>query len=208
MGENVNITEGGAPLTLDGRNYRRHSDRNKALIQKSLAECGAGRSIVVDRENVIIAGNGVFEQATALGLKVRVIESDGKELIAIKRTDISTKDEKRKLLAMADNHTSDTSDFDVDLLLEDFDIDTLGDWEFNFDADAGVANDPHSEFDEFGEFEYKNKDCSAFKSLIVNFDSEDDFKRFLALTGLPLTMKTKSTYFPFKEAEKLPEVYK
>jgi hypothetical protein len=199
------ITDGNG-LTLDGRNYRKHNDRNKALIQKSLAECGAGRSIVVDRENVIIAGNGVFEQATALGLKVRIIESDGTELVAIKRTDISTKDEKRKLLAMADNRTSDTSDFDVNLLLEDFYIDTLSDWEFNFDADAGVANDPNDEFDAFGEFKYNNKDCAALKSLIVNFDSEDDFKRFVELTGLPISMTTRTTYFPFKIPEKLEEV--
>ena len=30
----------------DPRNYRQHSERNPELIDKSLAECGAGRSIV------------------------------------------------------------------------------------------------------------------------------------------------------------------
>jgi len=45
----------------DKRNYRKHSDRNKALIQKSLSETGAGRSIVIDADNEIIGGNGVFE---------------------------------------------------------------------------------------------------------------------------------------------------
>ncbi|MDR1416931.1 MAG: hypothetical protein LBJ57_05890 [Prevotellaceae bacterium] len=194
-------------LTLDKRNYRRHSDANKELIKKSLTECGAGRSIVVDRDNVIVAGNGVFEQASALGLTVRVVESDGTELIAIKRTDLTTTDERRKLLAMADNRTSDTSTFDLDLLADDFDIDTLGEWDFTFDADVGVKNDPAAEFDAFGEFSYANKDCTAKKTLIVHFDSEDDFRRFLELTGLPITSKTRSTYFPFKEKEKSPEAY-
>lgn len=62
-----------------------------------------GRSILVDKNNIVIAGNGVFAEAKELGIKVRVIESDGKELIVVKRTDRSTEDEKRKLLALVDN---------------------------------------------------------------------------------------------------------
>lgn len=101
--------------------------KTKGLINKSLAECGAGRSIVVARDDVIISGNGVYEQAQALGLKVRIIESDGNELIAIKRVDLATDDEKRKLLSFADNRTSDTSSFDFSLLVEDFEV-NLPDW--------------------------------------------------------------------------------
>lgn len=78
-------------IKLDPRNYRIHGEENKRLIRKSLTECGAGRSILVDKNDIVIAGNGVYEQAQELGLKVRVIESDGTELIAIKRTDLSTK---------------------------------------------------------------------------------------------------------------------
>ena len=128
-------------IKYDQRNYRKHSEANLSLIKKSLEECGAGRSIVLDKEDVIIAGNGVYEQAQELGLKVRIIESDGKELIAIKRTDLATTDEKRKLLAMADNRTSDTSEFDFDLLREDFDIDILNDFDFDF-TDVNIGEDP------------------------------------------------------------------
>lgn len=120
-------------IKRDSRNYRIHGEENKRLIRKSLSECGAGRSIVVDRDNVLIAGEGVYEQAKELGLKVRIIESDGKELIAIKRTDLSTEDERRKLLAFADNQTSDTSKFDFNLVVEDFSADILSDWEFSVD---------------------------------------------------------------------------
>lgn len=86
-------------LKYDPRNYRIHTDKNKRLIRKSLEECGAGRSILFDNDDCLIAGNGVYEQAQALGLKVRIIESDGTELIAIKRTDLSTEDARRKALA-------------------------------------------------------------------------------------------------------------
>lgn len=50
-------------IKLDKKNYRVHGDRNKKLIRKSLDECGTGRLILLDNEDMIIAGNGVYEQA-------------------------------------------------------------------------------------------------------------------------------------------------
>lgn len=115
-------------IKFDKRNYRKHSDKNKNLINKSLKECGAGRSIVIDNNNEIIAGNGIYEQAQKLGIKTKIIETDGSELVVVKRTDLETDDEKRKQLAVMDNSTSDSSQFDYDLLQEDFDLETLDDW--------------------------------------------------------------------------------
>lgn len=122
-------------IKIDPRNYRIHGDENKRLIHKSLVECGAGRSVLADRDNVLIAGNGVYEEAQKLGLKVRIVESDGTELIVIKRKDLSTEDEKRKLLALADNHTSDTSRFNFSAIVEDIGLDMLGDWDMNIPFD-------------------------------------------------------------------------
>lgn len=71
-------------IKFDKRNYRIHDDQNKRLIKKSLDEYGAGRSIVIDNENEIIGGNGVFE---AWGNKpVKIVETDGSELVVVKRT--------------------------------------------------------------------------------------------------------------------------
>lgn len=112
-------------IKYDKRNYRKHGDKNKELINKSLAECGAGRSILIDNDGEIIAGNGVYEQAQALNIPVKVIETDGSELIAVKRTDLNTDDEKRKRLAVMDNSSSDTSEFDISLLQEDFEVPDL-----------------------------------------------------------------------------------
>ena len=47
-------------ISFDRNNYRKHSDKNKSLIRKSLKECGAGRSIITDKNGEIIAGNGVY----------------------------------------------------------------------------------------------------------------------------------------------------
>jgi len=126
-------------IKFDSRNYRIHNEKNKRVIRKSLENCGAGRSVLLDNDNVLIAGNGVYEQAQELGLKVRVIESDGKELIAIKRTDLSTEDDRRKALALADNHSSDISVFDIELIMEDFSADDLDLWEFSInDSDLSA----------------------------------------------------------------------
>ena len=114
-------------IKFDKRNYRKHNDRNKELIKKSLEECGAGRSIVIDNDDEIIAGNGIYEQAQALNIPVKVIETDGSELVVVKRTDLNTDDEKRKKLAVMDNSTSDSSEFDLELLSVDFEVPELKD---------------------------------------------------------------------------------
>lgn len=116
-------------MKQDPRNYRKHSERNKELIRKSLAQFGAGRSVLVDGDDYIVAGNGVMEQAEALGIPTRVIETDGTELVVVKRTDLTLNDPRRKELALADNATSDSSAWDVDALAEDWSGDQLGEWD-------------------------------------------------------------------------------
>lgn len=120
-------------IKFDKKNYRKHNDRNKELIKKSLSECGAGRSILIDKENEIIAGNGIYEQAKKLNIPVKIIETDGSELVVVKRTDLQSDDEKRKQLAIMDNSTSDTSEFDIDLLQEEFETNDLNDWGINIE---------------------------------------------------------------------------
>lgn len=131
-------------IKFDKRNYRKHNDKNKKLIKKSLQECGAGRSIIIDNEGEIIAGNGVYEQAQKLGLKTKIVETDGSELVVVKRTDLATDDDKRKRLAVMDNSTSDTSEFDVDLLEQDFAIDDLND----MGLDLKIEDEDEEEEDE------------------------------------------------------------
>jgi hypothetical protein len=118
-------------IKFDKRNYRRHSDSNKRKIKKSLQECGAGRSGLGDADDTLIAGNGVFEQAQAMGIPTRVIETDGTELVVVKRTDLRTDDDKRKLLALADNATSDNVEWEDNLLNDDFGLDVLEDWDIH-----------------------------------------------------------------------------
>ena len=64
-------------IKFDTKNYRVHSDKNKRIIKKSLDELGGGRSILLDNENQIIAGNGVYEQWN--DRPVRIIENETNE---------------------------------------------------------------------------------------------------------------------------------
>lgn len=146
-------------IKLDTRNYRKHDQKNKDLINKSLKECGAGRSIVIDNEDNIIAGNGIYEQAQKLGLKTKVIETDGSELVVVKRTDLATEDEKRKQLAIMDNSTSDSSEFDIPLLTTDFDASYLKDLGLDV-PDLNIDNfGSEQNFDDIVENGKKQKLC-------------------------------------------------
>jgi DNA modification methylase len=118
-----------ASLTLDPQNARRHSARNLAAIQASLQEVGAARSIVIGETGTILADNATVEATGILGLtRVRVIDTDGTDLVAVRRTGL-TPDQKRTL-ALADNRTAELADWDPDvlaILADDFDLSGL--WE-------------------------------------------------------------------------------
>ena len=126
-------------IQFDKCNYRIHNERNKELIKKSLKDCGTGRSIVIDNEDEIVCGNGVYEQAKALNIPVKVIETDGTELIAVKRTDLSTEDDKRKQLAVMDNTTSDSSEFNIQKLEDDLGIGSASDFGISFGSTQSAA---------------------------------------------------------------------
>lgn len=112
-------------IKLDPKNYRRHNKKNKELIAKSLTECGAGRSVLIDKEGALIAGNGVYEQAKKLNIPTKIIETDGSELIVVQRKDLATKDLKRKKLAVMDNSASDSSEFDLEVMKTDFTVEEI-----------------------------------------------------------------------------------
>ena len=102
-------------LKHDHKNARKRTNQSATLIEESLKRYGAARSIVIDEDNRVLAGNGTIEGAKAAGIKnLRVIETDGTEIIAVKRTGLS--EEEKVGLALADNRTSDLSDWDADML--------------------------------------------------------------------------------------------
>jgi hypothetical protein len=102
-------------LRPDPQNVRAHNARNIGMIEDSLRDLGAARSIVIDEDGVILAGNGVVEAAAAAGIeRVITVDADGDAIIAVRRRGLTP--EQKKKLTLTDNRTSDTSTWDVEEL--------------------------------------------------------------------------------------------
>jgi hypothetical protein len=104
-------------LKPDGRNARKHGERNISTIEKSLERFGAARSIVVDETGRILAGNGLVEAAANVGIeRVKTVEADGNEIIAVVRRGLT--EEQKIGLSVADNQTGLLSEWDAAVLKE------------------------------------------------------------------------------------------
>jgi hypothetical protein len=91
-------------LKPDPKNANKHSEFGMNLLEQSLRHMGAGRSILISKDNVVIGGNGVYETAGAIGLEdVEIVESDGSKLIAVRRTDVKSGTPEFYNLALSDN---------------------------------------------------------------------------------------------------------
>lgn len=170
-----------ADLIQDEHNYRKHSDENKRRIRKSIDEAGIGRSVVVDADGVLIAGNGVASVIDG-DTPVRVIETDGTELVVVKRTDLHEGDERRKKLAMGDNAAGDEVEWDMEAIEADgWQQDELEDW--------GVPSweDDNADVDIDSLFEPSNTSKEKPLSIIVKIplslnDKLEDIRAAIRLT--------------------------
>ena len=97
-------------LTPDDANLNDGTERGRYMLSKSLEMNGAGRSILVDKEGKVIAGNKTLEVAADIGIdEIIVVPSDGKKLVVVQRTDLSMDDpddKRARVLAYADNRVA------------------------------------------------------------------------------------------------------
>jgi hypothetical protein len=102
-------------LKPDRRNARKHNPRNIGMIASALQEVGAARSIVIDEDGNILAGNGTIEAAAQVGItRLQVVEADGETIVAVRRSGLTT--EAKQRLALYDNRTAELADWDTDVL--------------------------------------------------------------------------------------------
>lgn len=93
-------------LVPDDKNFNKGTQYGDHLMDESLRRFGLGRSILIDKNNRIIAGNKTAEKAADIGFTdVLVVEVDGNQLVAVKRKDIDLDTSKGRELALADNAT-------------------------------------------------------------------------------------------------------
>lgn len=113
--------DGWSDLIEDEANPNKGSERGSYLLRRSLERTGAGRSIVVDSEGRIIAGNKTAEAAHEKGLKLRVVQTGGDELVVVQRTDLDLTDNtgRARELSVADNRVGQISlDWDAGIMGE------------------------------------------------------------------------------------------
>ncbi len=97
-------------VSIDPVNARAHSDENIELLKGSLRRYGQQRPILVDEHDVILAGNGVYLAAKALGWPQ----------IAVIRTSLEGVD--RTAYAIADNQLGATSEWDPAILAKQIQV--------------------------------------------------------------------------------------
>lgn len=151
-------------LRFDDKNFNRHTEFGMGLLEKSLRENGAGRSILLDKDNNIIAGNGVVETAGNIGLeKVRIVETSGDEIVAVKRTDISLNSKKGREMALADNATAKADiEWDFENILSEMKPEEAKDWgveeiKTGLDSEKQIENREPSITSSFITFDYSDE---------------------------------------------------
>jgi hypothetical protein len=96
-------------LTPDPMNPNAGTRRGREMLEESLETLGVGRSILLDKNGAIIAGNKTAQAATALGMgDVVIVQTDGSQVVAVQRTDLDLEhDTKAKRLALMDNRVGE-----------------------------------------------------------------------------------------------------
>ena len=94
-------------LVPDGNNYNKGTDEGAKMLRKSLKKLGAGRSVLIDANGNVVAGNKTLEAAKAAGIdEVVVVKTNGRQLVAVQRTDLDLNSEQGREMALADNATA------------------------------------------------------------------------------------------------------
>lgn len=109
-------------LKHDTQNANAGTKRGRELLEQSISELGAGRSILVDKDGNVIAGNKTLEAAQKAGLKVRVIPTERDELVVVQRQDLDLTDSagEARRLAYLDNRVAELDlQWDAEQLIND-----------------------------------------------------------------------------------------
>ena len=192
-------------LKLDPKNARKRTERSSYQIRASLEQFGGMRSIVIDEQNTVRAGNGTVEEAGQVGIeKVRIVDAEGDEIIAVRRHGLT--EEQWKTYAIADNRTAELSEWSTEVLAElQNDVDLSQFWrDDELDRLLGQTVDDVN-YDELWEGmpEFNQNDADAPYSIRVNFYSLEDVEEFSRAIGQTVTEKTKFINYPAIKKENL-----
>lgn len=159
-------------------NNPRNNDEAVEYVANSIKEFGFKVPIIIDKDNVIVAGHTRLKAAESLGLK---------EVPVILADDLS--EEQIKAFRIADNKTGEKAGWDLDKLkieLEDLNLDMtdfgFGDFEISMLTDD-MEPEPFDE-EMVKEYQEHGDDYLASKRVIITYstDEEEEFLKNLLNT--------------------------
>jgi hypothetical protein len=190
----------------DNENFNLGTVRGLGMIEDSLQMLGAARSIVVDANNNILAGNHTQEAAVNIGLENAIeIETDGTQLVVVKRKDIDIeKDPERAIqLKVADNRSGQVNlNFDYSAIMEASQDVDLGKFFKDSEIDPKLLAEIDLEHHWKDMPEMDNQKIGYFMTVQLHIKTEQDMKDLAALLGQDITPKTKFINFPYEPFRK------
>ena len=161
-------------LIQDDHNFNKGNEQGAQLLERSFRECGAGRSVLIDKDNRLVGGNKAQKGFKAAGKKkVIIVDSDADTLVAVRRKDVSLDSAEGRKMAYLDNLTTQVNltwdETEIQAVQADvpgfdvadfgFDIEDLPQVTFPGDKNAGEDVNP----DDYGEeFTLPNGDKLPF----------------------------------------------
>ena len=139
----------------DDHNFNAGTEKGREMIEKSFRELGAGRSILLDKNNRIIAGNKSQQAAIATGItKVRIVDTEGDEIVAVRRRDVDLDSKLGRELAFADNATQQVSlawdEAELQQAAQDYGLD-IDEWGVELPETANTTDEQNADEDDFDE---------------------------------------------------------
>lgn len=139
----------------DDHNFNKGTEKGREMIEKSFRELGAGRSILLDKNNRIIAGNKSQQAAIATGItKVRIVDTEGDEIVAVRRRDVDLDSKVGRELAFADNATQQVSlawdEAELQQAAQDYGLD-IDEWGVELPETANTTDEQEADEDDFDE---------------------------------------------------------
>ena len=133
-------------LIQDDHNFNKGTEEGARLIERSFKDYGAGRSVLIDRNNRLVGGNKAQKGFKGAGFrKVVIVDSDADTLVAVRRKDVDLDSKEGRDMALLDNLTTQKN-----LAWDEVELQQVGANVEGFDVgDFGVSIDqlPGNPFD-------------------------------------------------------------
>lgn len=177
-------------------NPRQHPVRQLEAITKSIQRHGFRGTILLDRNNVIVAGHARYEAACVAGLS---------EIPCEYADDLT--DEQITEFRILDNEIASMSFNDLEKLYAE--LEKIPDCDFSefgvtFPESGEVVKNHKDEWNDMPEFDQQDK--TAFRSIIVHFKSQEDVDEFAKTVFQKITDRTKMIWFPQIEIEPVADI--